>query len=192
MTGVRSRPTSLPAWPPRAGESAPDLHHDARSCERIGSGGAIGAPVGISRPSASPASRRRSATGKVPATRSATIDRFRGLSSSQARAHSRPGASRSRASLLPRSSSRAIATDASRARSIPGRGGVHEPGPLRDRPRPVTSYRSRRRIASPISRSRSPVADRAVDVDRRIAATAARKLHNRRSPTFRLRSVWEL
>jgi hypothetical protein len=41
---------------------------------------------------------------------------------------------------------------------------------------PVTSYRSRRRIASPISRSRSPVPDRGADVDRRITAIAAQPL----------------
>ncbi len=136
--------------------SPPTISHSS-----IGSG-AIGAPAGISRPSASPASRRRSATRKARAKRSATIDRSCVPSSSPARARSRLIASRSRASPCPPSSSRAIATDASRARCTPGsRARSRARSVSRSSAAPVTSYRSRRRIASPISRSRSPAPGRA-------------------------------
>ncbi len=136
--------------------SPPTISHSS-----IGSG-AIGAPAGISRPSASPASRPRSATRKARAKRSATIDRSCVPSSSPARARSRLIASRSRASPCPPSSSRAIATDASRARCTPGsRARSRARSVSRSSAAPVTSYRSRRRIASPISRSRSPAPGRA-------------------------------
>jgi len=164
----------LPCFPSPPGTGPAELVHGLlpapgrrgsprrRTSPSSNGSGESGAPAGIFLPHVSPASRRRSATKKEQAGRSATTARSRVRCWCRTVACSRRIASPSPASPSPRSCSRATAMGASAARSIPG---LRPRSPRRFASRSfaalATSSRWKQPTPSPTSRSRSFAADSA-------------------------------